>query len=160
MRKSYDEICSIVESMTTDTEWSPAMSKTQWLNHIKGVISGASLIARKVSEKRGVVAVIHCSDGWDRTSQLSAIAQLLIDPFMRTIKGFIMLIEKEWLAFGHKFMDRNGTPHLPDERSPIFFQFLECVWQIMEQAPNEFEFNVDFLIRLADHSLSIFVAGI
>ncbi|ETO00394.1 hypothetical protein RFI_37053, partial [Reticulomyxa filosa] len=98
-----------------------------------------------------LVAVIHCSDGWDRTSQLSAVAQILIDPFCRTIRGFIMLIEKEWLSFGHKFMDRNGTTQKPDERSPIFFQFVECVWHIMQQFPEEFEFDVSFLIRLADH---------
>ena len=36
-----------------------------------------------------------------------------------------MLVEKEWLDFGHKFADRNGSPFCTsdlNERSPIFLQ--------------------------------------
>ena len=32
--------------------------------------------------------VVHCSDGWDRTAQLTAIAMLLLDPYYRTLSGF------------------------------------------------------------------------
>ena len=31
--------------------------------------------------------VVHCSDGWDRTSQLTSLAQLMLDPYYRTITG-------------------------------------------------------------------------
>jgi hypothetical protein len=73
--------------------------------------------------------LVHCSDGWDRTPQLIAVAQLLLEPYYRTLRGFEVLIEKEWLWFGHKLHVRCGhqQPNPSDEgRSPIFLQFLYC----------------------------------
>lgn len=58
--------------------------------------------------------LVHCSDGWDRTSQLSALPQICLDPFYRTAKGLAVLIEKDWIAYGHKFTDRSG--HLCNDR--------------------------------------------
>jgi myotubularin-related protein 6/7/8 len=83
------------------------LAKSGWLKHIAGLLDGAALIARQVGIQHSNV-LIHCSDGWDRTSQLSALAQLLLDPYYRTIEGFIVLVEKDWLAFGHMFQHRSG----------------------------------------------------
>ena len=83
------------------------LAKSGWLKHITGLLDGAALIARQVGIQHSHV-LIHCSDGWDRTSQLSALAQLLLDPYYRTIEGFIVLVEKDWLAFGHMFQHRSG----------------------------------------------------
>ena len=51
----------------------------------------------------GSSVLVHCSDGWDRTAQICSIAQLLLDPYFRTMEGFAVLIEKDWCAFGFKF---------------------------------------------------------
>jgi len=48
--------------------------------------------------------------GWDRTSQVSAVAQFLLDPHYRTILGFRALVEKEFGAFGFMFRERSGLP--------------------------------------------------
>ena len=41
--------------------------------------------------------------------------------------------------------------HGDDQRAPIFLQFLDCVWQLMDQFPTAFEFNEHFLITILDH---------
>lgn len=84
------------------------LMKSNWLKHIAGILDGAALIARQVGLNHSHV-LIHCSDGWDRTSQLSALAQLCLDPYYRTLEGFMVLVEKDWLAFGHNFRLRGGV---------------------------------------------------
>lgn len=77
----------------------------------------------------------------------------MFDPYYRTIKGFISLIEKEWLVTGHKFRDRLGYiyPWCDSETSPVFVQFIDCVYQITRQYPSEFEFNSQFLLLILQH---------
>ena len=82
---------------------------------------------------------------------MTAIASLILDPYYRTIDGFQALIEKEWLAFGHKFSDRCGhVGGYNKETAPVFTQFLDVIWQIMQQHPCAFEFNERFLITIND----------
>lgn len=79
---------------------------------------------------------------------------LLLDPYYRTLTGFQVLIEKEWLSFGHKFGHRVGhgeDKHNDNDRSPVFLQFIDCVWQVTNQFPNSFEFNEYFLTFVLDH---------
>lgn len=238
-----------------------ALTKTQWLNRLSIILQSVDRITKSIHLNNTNV-IIHCSDGWDRTSQVSALAQLCLDPYYRTIKGFIVLLEKEWVSFGFKFNTRadhggcigalmkkeskkqylhqlrdgnktdeqssemsidslqlenklaseaSGTgsaaaasvtsflqkatraareiknsaqnglsnypegnrPNSPDansdklfysasssiysgsnERSPVFHQFLDCVYQIVRQQPTKFQFNTRFLKRLLYHYYS------
>ncbi|KAI3793508.1 hypothetical protein L1987_36127 [Smallanthus sonchifolius] len=81
-----------------------------WLIHVQNVLAGSAWIAARVALESASM-LVHCSDGWDRTTQLVALASLLLDPYYRTIKGFQALVEKDWLAFGHPFSDRAGMPN-------------------------------------------------
>lgn len=64
----------------------------------------------------------------------------------------MVLIEKDWISFGHKFSDRccqlDGDPK---EISPVFTQFLESVWNLTEQFPQAFEYNEAFLLQIHEH---------
>ncbi|XP_072127110.1 myotubularin-related protein 1b isoform X5 [Mobula birostris] len=122
----------------------------------KILLAGAVRIADKVESAKTSV-VVHCSDGWDRTSQLTSLSMLILDSYYRTIKGFEVLLEKEWLSFGHRFAVRVGhgdENHAAADRSPIFLQFIDCVWQMTRQFPAAFEFNELFLLTILDHLYS------
>ncbi|KAF2428766.1 phosphatases II [Tothia fuscella] len=109
MRNSLEAVINLIK----DSDISPLplnqdqLSKTKWLNHIANMIDGVGIIARTIGIHHSHV-LIHCSDGWDRTSQLSALSQLCLDPYFRTIDGFTTLVEKDWLSFGHMFRHRCG----------------------------------------------------
>lgn len=30
--------------------------------------------------------IVHCSDGWDRTPQIVALAEIMLDPYYRTMQ--------------------------------------------------------------------------
>ena len=136
------------------------VAKSAWYDHISSVLQGVAQVVRLVGGAHESVFV-HCSDSWDRTSQLCALAQLCLDPYYRTMHGFARLIEKDWLTVGHKFSDRlrgdslqlGAHPPKADQVSPIFFQFIECVWQLTQQYPFAFEFGETFLIDLYDEAM-------
>lgn len=69
------------------------------------------------------------SDGWDRTSQLNSLVEILLDREYRTCDGLCSLIEKEWCQFGHNFEDREGIYSGADseKEGPIFLQFLDAL---------------------------------
>lgn len=71
--------------------------------------------------------------------------------------NIIYYIKKIYLTTIYRFFDRCNhcnVNSLAKEESPIFIQFLECVWQIMKQYPTVFEFNEHFLISIIDNLYS------
>lgn len=168
-----------------------------WIKYIKLILSSVDKLSKSMIFN-GSNILVHCSDGWDRTAQIISLVQICIDPFFRTLEGFMILIEKDWVSFGHKFRERshhlsstdnfhdnttnlfNNTLSMNDNpftklrektshftkpnvtstsssnkfASPIFQQFIDCVYQLQQQNPNKFEFNERFLRRLIYHLYS------
>ncbi|BFZ14881.1 hypothetical protein BsWGS_17920 [Bradybaena similaris] len=156
MRESLRKLKEVCFPTIDDAHWLSNIESTHWLEHIKIILAGAVRIADKVESNKTSV-LVHCSDGWDRTAQLTSLAMLMLDPHYRTIIGFEQLVEQEWLSFGHKFKTRVGhgeDKHSDADRSPVFLQFIDCVWQMTQQFPNAFEFNENFLITILDHLYS------
>ncbi|XP_058834497.1 myotubularin-related protein 8 isoform X2 [Topomyia yanbarensis] len=154
MRTSLQKVIECCEQKSpTMSSFLSALESSGWLKHIRSILDTSSFIANAVD--KGISVVVHCSDGWDRTAQVCSLAALMLDPYYRTIKGFQALIEKDWLAFGHKFSDRCGhIQNDPKEVSPVFTQLLDCTWQLMQQRNDAFEFNERFLLILHDHVMS------
>ncbi|KAF1936708.1 phosphatases II [Clathrospora elynae] len=236
MRKSLDTVIDALKEsdLVSFPPNRQLLAKSNWIKHIANILDGTALIARTVGIMHSHV-LIHCSDGWDRTSQLSALSQILLDPYYRTLEGFMVLVEKDWLSFGHMFRHRsgflshekwfiienekierkhdgqggsnpfenalrgarglfnrhnesneslnqlpetNGSENATDvaetaslkpapigaaeehrvtkvnELSPVFHQFLDCVYQLHYQHPTRFEFSERFLRRLLYHLYS------
>ncbi|XP_075691994.1 myotubularin isoform X2 [Rhinoderma darwinii] len=156
MRESLKKLKDIVFPNVEESHWLSSLESTHWLEHIKLVLTGAIQVADKVASGKSSV-VVHCSDGWDRTAQLTSLAMLMLDSYYRTVEGFEVLVQKEWISFGHKFGSRIGhgdKNHADADRSPIFLQFIDCVWQMSKQFPTAFEFNEHFLITILDHLYS------
>jgi len=166
MRASLKHLVNSVSTCNTIDLFRTELANSGWLKHVKAVLDVSLSIARTIDpagagsgggsgSEAGSSVIVHCSDGWDRTSQTCALAGLVLDGYYRTIHGFQALIEKDWLSFGHKFNDRCG--HVQgdaQEVSPTFIQFLDCVWQLTQMFPTMFQFNERYLVTIAEHVYS------
>ncbi|XP_071094279.1 phosphatidylinositol-3,5-bisphosphate 3-phosphatase MTMR3-like isoform X1 [Haliotis cracherodii] len=156
IRKSFIALRTLCSTHPDPASWLSSLEHTKWLQYNSSLLRAATLVVNAI-DKEARPVLVHCSDGWDRTPQIVSLAEVLLDPHYRTIKGFHALIEREWLDFGHKFADRCGHStdcDDPNERSPIFLQWLDCVFQVYRKFPCAFEFNEAFLVKLVQHTYS------
>uniref|UniRef100_A0A8C5H881 phosphatidylinositol-3,5-bisphosphate 3-phosphatase n=1 Tax=Gouania willdenowi TaxID=441366 RepID=A0A8C5H881_GOUWI len=156
-RRSFHSLRVLCTTQQPDpANWLSSLEGTKWLWNLSLLMKAALLVVNAVDRDQRPV-LVHCSDGWDRTPQIVSLSKLLLDPYYRTIEGFQVLVETEWLDFGHKFADRCGHGEKSDdlnERCPIFLQWLDCVHQMQRQFPCSFEFNEAFLVKLVQHCYS------
>jgi myotubularin-related protein 1/2 len=170
VRDSYQKLSNLCLSTTvSDTQWMSLVEDTKWLSHLR-LILAASWEAAFWTHVHRLPVLLHCSHGWDRTSQVAALAQLLLDPHYRTMKGFATLVEKDFMSFGHPFHTRcshgegrgsdttiaSSSTGTADEGqiSPIFIQFLDAVYQVVHQYPESFEFNTRYLLVMSEYVYS------
>ncbi|KAJ3438749.1 myotubularin-related [Anaeramoeba flamelloides] len=158
MRESLNRIRNLCfQSLVDDKKWLSGLENTGWFSHMEKIIRSSVTIA-KLIENDSQSVLVHCSDGWDRTAQICGLSQLFLDPYFRTIEGFEVLIEKDWLSFGHKFHQRIGQANSDygnSQRSPVFLQWIDCVYQCIIQDPTAYEFNEDFLIFILENLFSL-----
>ncbi|OLP90647.1 Myotubularin-related protein 2 [Symbiodinium microadriaticum] len=63
--------------------WFKDVANSGWYDYI-GLILGSTLkVVEEILYNQANV-VIHCSDGWDRTAQVSSLVMLCLDPYYRT----------------------------------------------------------------------------
>jgi len=155
LRKSYMNLLNAELHTKTDEQLAEQCILSKWFSHMKCILKSSHYVASKLFDGENVI--IHCSDGWDRTSQVSALTQLMIDPYYRTFEGFLTLIYKDWIAFGHKFSERYQSVFCiasyissddECEFSPIFLLFLDSVRHLIDENTTEFEFSSNLLLFL------------
>nr|XP_002129995.1 myotubularin-related protein 9 isoform X2 [Ciona intestinalis] len=143
------------DQSTNSEKWQSKLESCNWLSLVKETLSAACLVAQCV-DKEGASVLVHGSHGVDCTLQVTALTQVLLDPLCRTMRGFLCLIDREWIKAGHPFASRCFHSALSNQKTqtegPSFTVFLDCVFQLQQQFPLAFEFNSRFLCELSRHA--------
>ncbi len=142
-------------SSQADQSFLKMVEASEWLLLLQSLMQLSGAVV-DILDIQGASMMLCLEDGWDITAQVCSIAQLCLDPYYRTVEGFRVLIDKEWLALGHRFNHRSNlsNPNQESGITPMFLQFLDVVHQIHIQFPMAFEFNQYYLKFLAYHHVS------
>jgi len=90
------EIASDQRALSDTARYVKFVQASGYLQFAQKILEAVNLALGAILEKERNV-LVHCSDGWDRTGQLSGLTQIMLDPYFRTVEGFMRLIEKDWL---------------------------------------------------------------
>lgn len=136
-------------------KWTSRLESCNWLTHVESALNVACVVAQCLDQE-GASVLVHGSYGFDSTLLVTSLAQVILNPDCRTVRGIQALIEREWLQAGHPFQSRHAKFCYSIARNksqqPTFLLFLDCVHQLHYQFPCSFEFNTNMLITLFEHS--------
>lgn len=76
-----------------------------WYLNIENVLKELDYLLKEYL-LNGSHLLIHCTHGWDRTSLTTSLLMICSDPYYRTIEGFLVLVQLEWLNYGFRFAER------------------------------------------------------
>uniref|UniRef100_A0A6B2L1C5 Myotubularin phosphatase domain-containing protein n=1 Tax=Arcella intermedia TaxID=1963864 RepID=A0A6B2L1C5_9EUKA len=144
---SISIICEAIYSHFDQSTFWQKIVESGWLDIQSKLLFSANMIIKVVDELNESV-LLYCCDGSNQTPLLLSTVLLMLDPYYRTIKGFIILIEKEWISYGHKFSSNFNS------QQPFFLSWMDATYQLLVQNPCAFEFNHNFLIYLMDELFS------
>lgn len=84
IRYSFQKLRSLCWE-TPETNWFQNLDACQWIYHMYALLTSALRVVEALHVE-GRTVLVHCSDGWDRTTQIVSLAKLLLDSHYRTMK--------------------------------------------------------------------------
>lgn len=70
---------------TAELNFFQNLDACQWVYHCWALLTSALRVVEALHVD-GRSVLVHCSDGWDRTTQIVSLAKLLLDSYYRTMK--------------------------------------------------------------------------
>lgn len=70
------------------------------------------------------LSLISEEEGTDLCCVISSLVQIMLDPHYRTLPGFQSLVQKEWVAGCHAFLDRCNHLYLKDKEVVVSHSLL------------------------------------
>ncbi|XP_053134260.1 myotubularin-related protein 11 isoform X2 [Hemicordylus capensis] len=89
----------------SDQKWLLGLEGTRWLDHVRLCLKKANEVAVLLAERSRSV-VLQESDDRDLNCLLASLVQVMSDPQARSVSGFQSLVQREWVAAGHPFLQR------------------------------------------------------
>ncbi|KAG7457584.1 hypothetical protein MATL_G00228690 [Megalops atlanticus] len=133
-----------------DERWLSSLDGTRWLDHARCCLKKASEVACLLRDGH-LTVILQEPEDRDLSCMVSSLAQIMCDPHCRALPGFQGLVQKEWVAAGHRFLTRaNYYRDRDKEEAPVFLLFLDCVWQLWAQYPSCFQLTEEYLLALHD----------
>ena len=100
LRESFKNMQKAVSSpIKTELK---GVGESNWYQTVGSCLAYASMCAELIQVEQ-VSVLVALESGWDLTSVLVALTEIILDSTYRTIDGFQTIIEREFLSFGHRF---------------------------------------------------------
>src|SRR5438445_324673 len=90
-----DTTLSVATNQKKSKNFMLEVEESRWLTQVQTIIRIAGCVVDLI-DVQGCSVLVGMEDGWDFTAQVVSIAQIMLDPFYRTLAGFKILVEKEW----------------------------------------------------------------
>lgn len=151
------EACN--DTACTTDKWIARLDNSNWLTLVLNSLNSACVVAQCLDQE-GSPVLVHGGNGLDTTLLITSLAQVILNPDCRTVRGLEALIEREWIHAGFPFVTRHrfscytASTHRSKTAGSTFVLFLDCVYQLHTQFPCSFEFCTHLLIILFEHSFA------
>lgn len=125
-----------------------------WAIILSQLLCAATTVANAVTEARPVL--VHCSDGWDRTPQIVSLAQILLDPYYRTLEvSHFETLKFKWFCF---FRDSKCWSKGSGSNQDINLMTVVELWLVLSNKTNVLPFSCSGLTPYTNFSYNILAA--